>query len=103
LFGRRRGLRRGQLVFQGFDAGLEGLGHTMGLAGEKAIVAPPVEAYLLGLIDGANEKPDFYSEEFDIGERDSNIAGDDKSFIQDFVEDIKEGDLASLGALPLDH
>ena len=58
MFDRERGLRTKHLALQGLHAGLEGLGHAVSLAGEETVMAPPVEADLLALIDGAGENPD---------------------------------------------
>src|SRR4029079_11821480 len=42
--------------------------------GQMVIELPPVEAYLLGLIDGADEQPDPDGQQLDFGERHLDIA-----------------------------
>ena len=54
------------------------------------IVLPPVEPDLLRLVDGADHQPDADREEFDLGDREANIAGDGKAFVEHAVENVDD-------------
>jgi hypothetical protein len=52
------------------------------------IVLPPVQADLFRLVDGANQQPYANGQQFNIRERNADIASYDEAFIQHSVEDI---------------
>jgi len=51
-------------------------------------VLPPVQADLLGFVDGTNQQPDANSKQLDVGQGHAYIARDDKTFVQNPVEDV---------------
>src|SRR5690606_22845639 len=59
-------------------------------AGESRIVFPPVEADLLGLVDGADEEPNLDREKLDVGEIHLDIARDHQSLIQNPIENVDQ-------------
>jgi len=54
------------------------------------VVLPPVEAYLLRLVDGADEEADPDGQQLDFGERHPDVTGDDQALVEDPVEDLDE-------------
>src|ERR671933_2405851 len=57
---------------------------------EVVVVLPPVEAYLLRLVDGADDQTDAHREQLDLGERHLDVARDDEPLVQDAVEHVHE-------------
>lgn len=57
---------------------------------QPRIIAPPVQADLLGLVDRANEKPDLNGQQLHIRQVDLDIAGDDEALVQHAVEDVDQ-------------
>src|SRR5690606_21308815 len=57
---------------------------------EVRIVPPPVQADLLGLVDRTDQKPDLDRQQFDVGQVDLDVTGDDESLVQDAIEDLHE-------------
>src|SRR5687767_12123637 len=64
-----------------------------------AIVPPPVQANLLGLIDGADHQADADGEQLDLGNRDLDIAGDDQPLVEYSIENVDEARSASVADL----
>src|ERR1044071_602951 len=57
---------------------------------QVGVVAPPVEADLLGLVDGADEEADADGEQLDLRERDPDVARDHQPLVQDPVEHVDQ-------------
>ena len=57
---------------------------------QSRIGLPPVESDLLGLVDGADEKPDLNGEELDVGEVDLDVSHHHQSLVENTVENVDE-------------
>jgi hypothetical protein len=61
------------------------------LRGAKTwIVTPPVHSNLLGLVDGADEKPDLDGKELDVGEVDLDVADDDEALVEHTIQNVDQ-------------
>ena len=58
-----------------------GLG-SLGSCCQVRIVAPPVQPYLLGLINRADEQTNLQRQQFDVGERHFDVACDDQPLVK---------------------
>ena len=58
---------------------------------------PPVHANLLGFINRADQQTNADRQQFDIRERDANVAGDDQPFVENAVQNIDEIGVAGYG------
>src|SRR5581483_10902426 len=56
---------------------------------------PPVQADLLGLVNGADQQANADGEQFNIGERNTDIAGDYQTLVQHPVENVNNVGRAS--------
>jgi hypothetical protein len=61
-----------------------------------AVVPPPVEPDLLGLVERADEQPDSDGKELDLGQRYLDVTRNDESLVEDPVEDVNEAGAAML-------
>jgi hypothetical protein len=52
------------------------------------VVTPPVHSDLLGLVDGADEKPDLDGEELDVGEVDLDVADHDEALVEHAIQNV---------------
>src|SRR5262249_51413050 len=93
--------RRAGQSGEGFHAPLEGADLALEVlvlggqpaargAAEVGVVAPPVEADLLRLVDGADDEADPEGEEVDLGQGNADIARDQQSLVEDPIEDVDE-------------
>ena len=57
---------------------------------QMAIVPPPVESDLFGLVDGAHHQSNPDGEQLDFGDRNLDIAGDDQALVEDAIEDVDQ-------------
>jgi hypothetical protein len=64
-----------------------------------AIVPPPVEADLFGLVDRADHQPDTDGEQLDFGDRDLDVAGDDQALVEDPIKNVDEAACARVADL----
>src|SRR5687767_3204769 len=63
------------------------------------IVPPPIEANLLGLVDGAHHQANADGEQLHLGNRDLDIAGDDQPLVEYSIENVDEARSASVADL----
>ena len=66
---------------------------------EVAIVPPPVQPDLLGLVDRADHQPNPDGEQLDFGDRDLDVAGDDQALVEDPIEHVDEAASRERGRL----
>ena len=66
---------------------------------QMAIVAPPVEANLLCLVDRADHQPDSDGEQLDFSDGNLDIAGNDQALVEDPIENIDEAARTSVADL----
>src|SRR2546423_957168 len=52
------------------------------------VVAPPVQADLLGLVNRADEQTDLERQKLDVRQRDLDVARDDQPLVEDAVEHV---------------
>src|SRR5205085_5008660 len=83
-----RSRRGGQLSDLAFEFGealaqlyVLGFG-ALGARRQVRVVAPPVQPDLLGLINRADEQSDLQRQQFDVGERDLDVARDDQPLVK---------------------
>jgi hypothetical protein len=53
-------------------------------------VTPPVHAYLLRLVDGADQQTNLDCEKLYVGEVDLDVADYDKAFVENAIEDVNQ-------------
>src|SRR2546423_1113628 len=68
---------------------------VLGLGGGGArrqvrVVAPPVQADLLGLVNRADEQTDLERQKLDVRQRDLDVARDDQPLVEDAVEHVNQ-------------
>ena len=61
---------------------------------EARIVAPPVHADLLGLVDRADEQANLYRQKLDVGEVDLDVSGNDETLVENAIENLDEAGAA---------
>ena len=66
-----------------------GLG-SLGSRRQVSIVAPPVQPYLLGLINRADEQTNLQRQQLYVGERDFDVARNHQTFIKNPVEHVHQ-------------
>jgi hypothetical protein len=66
-----------------------------------AVVLPPVQTDLLGLVDRADDQANPDREELDLGQRDLDVARDDESLVEDPIEDVDQSAAAPVGRLEI--
>jgi hypothetical protein len=64
------------------------------------VVPPPIQPYLFGFIDRADQESNLHGQEFNVRERNLDVAGYHKALIKDPVQDVNQsrrprGDQAS--------
>ena len=57
---------------------------------QPRVVAPPIQADLLGLVDGANEQSDLNGQKLHVRQIYLDVAGDDEALVEDAVEHVDE-------------
>ena len=67
------------------------------MSAQTWISAPPVEADLLRLVDGANQKTNLNRKELDVGKIDLDVADDDETLFEHTVEDVNQAVAARRG------
>src|ERR1019366_6248974 len=83
-----RSLQRGQSLL---EAGKRSLPDFLLLAGKKyRVIPPPIHAHFLGFVNGADDQPDLNREQFDINQFHPEIAGDNDSFVENALEDVRQ-------------
>src|ERR1041384_1903202 len=55
---------------------------ALGARRQIRVVAPPVQPDLLGFINRADEQPNLQRQQFDVGERDLDVAPDDQPLVK---------------------
>src|SRR3954453_4755346 len=55
---------------------------------EHGIVAPPVDAHLLGLVHRHHQQPDLHREQLDLEQVHADVTGDDDPLVQDPLQDV---------------
>ena len=62
---------------------------------QHRVVAPPVDAHLLGLVDRDDEQPDLDGQQLDVEQVHPDVAGDDDALVEHALEDV--GQVGRLG------
>jgi len=57
---------------------------------EIRVVLPPVQADLLGFVHRTNQQTDADGQQFHVRQRDTDVSGDDQTFVQDPIEDVDQ-------------
>jgi hypothetical protein len=63
-----------------------------------AVVLPPIQADLLGLVDRADDEADAEGEKLDVGEGDLDVPCHDQALVEDQLEDVHEARAARMQA-----
>src|SRR5947207_8367855 len=58
------------------------------VGGVETVGAPPVDADCFRFVDRTDDESELNRQQLDVGERDLHVAGDEKSFVEDLVENV---------------
>src|SRR6185295_16690068 len=71
------------------------LQHLLATRREMAVILPPVETNLLGLVDRADHQADADREELDLSERHLDVARDDEALVEHAIENVDQPGIAA--------
>jgi hypothetical protein len=60
------------------------------LHSQVRIILPPIEPYFFSLIDGTHQQPDSDSQQFDVCQRDTHVARDHQSLVENTIQNIDQ-------------
>src|ERR1044072_5401842 len=55
---------------------------------QRGVRLPPIDAHLLGLVDGGDEEPQLDREQLDVEQVDLDVARDDDALVEHALEDV---------------